>query len=246
MIRSRVTLATIDAAAIAALLVSPSTTARWAGASGPSRKPSTRHASARGARSASTARSPQRFERCRPCRSMSQAGMIAHRDLRRHVEHGPEEHLAHLGLDLLRVVQQGERPRSMAVQRCVVEQDAGDDERARQRSPARLVGTGDEAHAEPAVVAEEPLSGRGAHRLEDIARPGTCSCRARAGFVTATAGGCSPRSSRSRTTSQPAFPSVAPKRSQPPVVRRAAQMNTVASCSMNQGRGLCVQRTWPV
>ena len=46
MSRSRVTLATIDAAAIAALFVSPSTIARCGGASGPSRKPSTRHASA--------------------------------------------------------------------------------------------------------------------------------------------------------------------------------------------------------
>ena len=35
MIRSRVTLATIEAAAIAALFVSPSTTARCGGASGP-------------------------------------------------------------------------------------------------------------------------------------------------------------------------------------------------------------------
>ena len=48
MSRSRVTLATIEAAAIAALFSSPSTTARCAGASGPSRKPSTRHASAGG------------------------------------------------------------------------------------------------------------------------------------------------------------------------------------------------------
>ena len=47
--RSRTTFATIDAAAIAALFVSPSTTAVCSGADGPSRKPSTRHASAGGA-----------------------------------------------------------------------------------------------------------------------------------------------------------------------------------------------------
>ena len=50
MTRSRVTFATIDAAAIAALFVSPSTTARCCGADGPSRKPSTRQVSAGGGR----------------------------------------------------------------------------------------------------------------------------------------------------------------------------------------------------
>ena len=43
--RSRTTLATIDAAAIAALRSSPSTTAVCSGAAGPSRKPSTRQTS---------------------------------------------------------------------------------------------------------------------------------------------------------------------------------------------------------
>src|SRR6266516_807338 len=46
MYRSRVTLATIDAAAIAALFVSPSMTARCGGAVGPSLKPSTSETSA--------------------------------------------------------------------------------------------------------------------------------------------------------------------------------------------------------
>ena len=73
--RSRVTLATIDAAAMAALFVSPSTTAVCGGASGPSRKPSTRQASAGGWSSASTCPEPQRFDRCRPVRSMSAEGM---------------------------------------------------------------------------------------------------------------------------------------------------------------------------
>jgi hypothetical protein len=48
MTRSRVTFATIDAAAIAALRASPSTIARCGGADGPSRNPSTRQASAGG------------------------------------------------------------------------------------------------------------------------------------------------------------------------------------------------------
>ena len=75
MVRSRTTFATIDAAAIAALFVSPSTTARCSGAVFPSRNPSTRQSSAGGAHSARHARSPARFERCRPSRSMSWAEM---------------------------------------------------------------------------------------------------------------------------------------------------------------------------
>src|SRR5215210_182356 len=80
MTRSRVTFATIEAAAIAALLVSPSTTARWAGARGPSRKPSTRQARppdclACGARSPSTERRPHRFDLWSPLRSMAPDGI---------------------------------------------------------------------------------------------------------------------------------------------------------------------------
>ena len=52
-----------DAAAIAALVVSPSTTALCSGAVGPSRKPSTRQTSAGGASDESTDRSPARFDR---------------------------------------------------------------------------------------------------------------------------------------------------------------------------------------
>ena len=57
MARSRTTFATIEAAAIAALFVSPSTTAWCCGASGPSRKPSTRQTSAGGVSAASASRS---------------------------------------------------------------------------------------------------------------------------------------------------------------------------------------------
>ena len=53
-----------------------------------------------------------------------------HRDPRRAVEHRAEQLLPVLGRDLLRVVQLRKRPNAMVAQRVVVEQDAGDDERA--------------------------------------------------------------------------------------------------------------------
>ena len=217
MMRSRVTLATIDAAAIAALRVSPSTTARCGGASGP--EPETVDEAGFRARrevGQNVAQPPE-------VRAVQAVAIdVTRRDhpnrhLRRRVEHGAEKRLAHLGLDLLRVVQQRERPRAVPVERVVVEQDAGDDERAGERSSARLVGARDEPDAEPAVVAEKPLAGLGAHRSEDIGRPGTRSCRVRvdrsralpdaserqdaAGVAVARARRPSPRSAVSRDTS---------------------------------------------
>jgi hypothetical protein len=53
-----------------------------------------------------------------------------HRDPRRAVEHRAEQLLPVLGRDLLRVVQLRKGPNAMVAQRVVVEQDAGDDERA--------------------------------------------------------------------------------------------------------------------
>ena len=53
-----------------------------------------------------------------------------HGDAGRTVQHGTEQLLAILGRDLLRVVQLGERPDAMVAQRVVVEENAGNDERA--------------------------------------------------------------------------------------------------------------------
>jgi hypothetical protein len=53
-----------------------------------------------------------------------------HRNTSRAVEHGAEQLLAVFRRDLLRVVQLRERPNAVVAQRLVVEQDAGDDERA--------------------------------------------------------------------------------------------------------------------
>src|SRR5215211_3930010 len=104
----------IEAAAIAALFSSPSTTARCSGAAAPSRKPSTRHTSAGGASSESTARRPARFERCRPNRP--------HDDTLGTAEDRAVELFALRLAALLRVVQAGERAHPVVAQLRVVEE----------------------------------------------------------------------------------------------------------------------------
>ncbi len=56
-----------------------------------------------------------------------------------------------------------ERPDAMVAQARVVEQDAGDDERAGERAASGLVGARDEPRAEPPVEAEEPLTAATRH-----------------------------------------------------------------------------------
>ena len=165
MIRSRVTLATIEAAAIAALRVSPSTTARCGGCE--RAEPEAVHEARLRLRREVAQHSAERPEiRAVQTVPVDLAGRDdAHRYVRRGVEDGAQKQLAHLGIDLLRVVQQGERPRSTAVQRRVVEEDAGDDERPCERASTRLVGTRDEADAEPPVETQESLSGLRGHWL---------------------------------------------------------------------------------
>jgi len=65
-----------------------------------------------------------------------------------------EELLALLPRELLRVVQERERPHLRAAQRLVVEQDAGDEERPGQRPAPRLVGADDVAGADAPVEAK--------------------------------------------------------------------------------------------
>ena len=74
MNRSRVTLAMIDAAAMAALVPSPRTTWRCGNSSVASRKPSVRQISGTGSSPRSARSSAWRFDRCSPRRSMSDAG----------------------------------------------------------------------------------------------------------------------------------------------------------------------------
>ena len=99
-----------------------------------------------------------------PARSISLEGMTRTAIARRGCEDGMEEALALLRLDLLRVVQAGERPDAVPAQRAVVEQDAGDDERPGERpSPASSAPATNRASEAP-VEAEQPLSGRERHR----------------------------------------------------------------------------------
>ena len=82
-----------------------------------------------------------------------------------------EELLAADGIDLLRVVEAGERADGVVVQALVVEQDPCRHERAGQAAATGLVGACDEADAEAAVEGEE-LAARaadGRHGREDSA-----------------------------------------------------------------------------
>jgi hypothetical protein len=78
-----------------------------------------------------------------------------------------EQLLALLVRNLLRVVEAGERAHAVAAERAVVKEYAGDHERAGERPASRLVRTRHEAHAEPPIVCEEPLTARAGHAAED-------------------------------------------------------------------------------
>jgi hypothetical protein len=70
-----------------------------------------------------------------------------YRNLRAASEHGAEQLLAPGGCQLLGVVEERERPHAMIAQALVVEENARDEKRPRQRAAAGLVGAGDEPRA---------------------------------------------------------------------------------------------------
>ena len=78
---------------------------------------------------------------------------------------GPEERFALIVRQLLRVVQQRERPDAVIAQAHVVEENGRRHERPGEASTPRLVRSCDEAHAEPAVEGEQ-LAARAAHGPE--------------------------------------------------------------------------------
>ena len=246
MIRSRVTLATIDAAAIAALFVSPSTTARCGGASGPSRKPSTRHASARRREVGEHGAQPPEVRAVEPVAVDVAGGDHAHGDVRR-----------------ARRARRGAAPRASRARpassrsgaraaarggRAAPRSRAGRPRRraARRAILARLVGARDEAHAEPAVVAEQSLSGREWPRLRGYRvrpRNGFRARSAVAGFVPAQPRRPTGRSRRcARSTSDLPAGVLRASRVVPvaaaPSRRFAAQTKTSVSRSTNHGAGL--------
>ena len=148
---------------MAALRASPSTSARCGGAVGPSRKPSTRHASAGGWRSARTARRPARFERCRPERSISAAEIMRTLICAAQPTTAWKSASRSSWETCLESFSRGERTNPCAAQRLVVEKHAGDDERPGERAAARLVRARDVADTEASIVCEKPLAGRSRH-----------------------------------------------------------------------------------
>jgi hypothetical protein len=80
-------------------------------------------------------------------------------DLHRHApggpQHRPEEELALLAQELLRVVQQTEGYDATPVQLAVVEQHGRRHERPREAAPSRLVGPGHEPDAEAPVEGDQ-------------------------------------------------------------------------------------------
>ena len=133
MIRSRVTFATIDAAAIAALRVSPSTTARCGGASGP--EPEAVDEAHLGSRREVGEDVAEPVEvRAVQAVPVDVAGRDDPHGHVRRASSTAEQHLAHLGATCFESFSSASG-RVDAVQRVVVEEDAGDDERPCQRAP---------------------------------------------------------------------------------------------------------------
>ena len=134
----------IEAAAIAALFVSPSTTARCGGAVGPSLNPSTSRASA-SSRSARDGAKPPEVAAVEAVAIDSRGGDHPDGELPRSGDHRAVETLTLLGLYLLGVVQGRERANAVPMEVLVVEQHARDHERPGERAAAGLICTGDTA-----------------------------------------------------------------------------------------------------
>src|ERR1700751_4508014 len=139
-----------DAAAIAALLASPSTTARWSCPVAPIRNPSLRQMQPSHATLERASRRAARLVTCSPRASIPGA----HRDT-----------IATLaafrrGL-LFGVVERAQRADLARADALEVEQDRGGDQGAGEAAPTGLVRSGDETHAERAVELEEPAGGAG-------------------------------------------------------------------------------------
>ncbi len=88
-------------------------------------------------------------------------------DLRGRADDCVEERLTLLRRDLLGVVQPGKRTHPGTAEQLVVEEHAGNDERAGEGTPPSLVSTRDEANAEAPIMCEKPLPARSRHVAED-------------------------------------------------------------------------------
>jgi hypothetical protein len=85
----------------------------------------------------------------------------------RAADHGAEELLSRGRGDLLRVVQERERPYPRPAEVLVVEEHACDDERTGERAATGLVRTGNEPHPEAAIEREKSLAAASRHAAED-------------------------------------------------------------------------------
>ena len=244
MMRSRVTLATIEAAAIAALRVSPSTTARCGGASGPEAE-AVDEAGLRARREiGENVAQPPEVRAVEPVAVDVARRDDPHRHLRRAVEHGLEQRLAHLrdrpawSRSAARAAACGargaRRSRAARPRRRAAPRASLGPPRLRRRRSGRRAGGRSGAAAGRSGSAIAPRISR---------RPGTCSCRVRADRSPAvarcvrTAG----RSRRSRRSSVDLPAGVLQRRAIPVAAtgsrRCAAQMKTSVSRSMNQAEG---------
>src|SRR3954469_9023737 len=162
MRRSRTTLATIEAAAMVALVASPRTISSCTGAPAPSsRRPSTRRSSARSPRARSDRSRQAMFGGIDPDPVVLARGDIDERDRLRVAEDGPGETLALGTRKTLRVVQLLEKtPTRAGGEPLKVEEDPRGHDRAGQAGAPHLVDACDQANATSTIVGKE---GRVAH-----------------------------------------------------------------------------------
>ena len=167
MKRSRVTFAITDAAAIAALVASPPTTARCSKPVGGTGNPSDRHSALVLPDAPQHVARARRGSSCAGPRSSiprTQREVIATRDAARSTFGYSASRIS--GVCCLESLSAEQRPQVAQRQRLVVEQHGGGDERTGEAAAAGLVGPGHPPEPEPAVVA-----GTGATRRSGDALP---------------------------------------------------------------------------
>ena len=160
MKRSRVTLAMIEAAAIAALVASPSMIGRCSCSNSGTAKPSIRHSAPGSATRISAERSAVEVRHVQAAVVDAAHAARDDDDAPRAREHARVELLARVVVVLLGVVERAQRAQLAGRQRLVVEQHRRRDQRPGETAATGLVGAGDETHAQPAVEGEEAVAAR--------------------------------------------------------------------------------------
>ena len=159
MRRSRVVLAMTDAAAMEALRWSPPTTARWGGACGPSRKPSTRQIDGQGSMRCQGARQQAQVRAVEPVPVDRRRARDEHDDLVGLAQDRLGDAVADVGGEALGVVEVAERAPAAGREPLEVEADRRDDQGPGEAAAAGLVGARHPADPELAVMGEQPRRG---------------------------------------------------------------------------------------